>query len=154
MGKWLKLGWLGCQIISLVMLMIVCGIAAVFYVYVYGVGFELSDVEEFIEARLPADATHVQFSTRAGIDRTVWLCFQTSEVNARQFINQIAPDTPLEVEGYIYFNSPDIEWWQSTQGEPYRSVSITKWERNRFYRLVVVDLSSGNVTVYVEVNDT
>ena len=140
--------------IALVMLIPVCGLTVAFFDYVYGVSFKLSDVEEFIETELPPDATQVQFSTRAGIDRTVWLRFQTSEINARQFINRIAPDRSLESEGVVYFNSPDIDWWQPTQDESYRSVNISNWEQNRFYNIVLVDSDSGNVTMYVQTNDS
>lgn len=117
--------------------------------------FSLSEVEAFIGIELPSDASDIHNITHAGIDRILWLKFKTSEGNALQFVRQTVLSGIPQVEANkpILFNSINVDWWDFTPESPYLRIEESNWERNRYYKIALVETENNHVIVYLQVHN-
>lgn len=120
----------------------------------------IAEIEAFIGAPFPAQATNLQTAGEAALDTMVIARLDLPEALLTPFLEQLGTEEPLEV-GYTPFPStappyPEAEpWWdvppiQSALG--YQGLSFE--HDGKFFHLLVIPLDANTVTLYLQVFNT
>lgn len=112
----------------------------------------LPQVEDFVGAPLPTDATEVEFNVKGFTDLLIQLRFSASAEEVTSFLDTL--DIALTPGATPLPTAPptDPSWWMPNTAQSYAEGSLDNVDHNRFYQVIVDQSDAAQWIVYLQVS--